>query len=154
MNYKKEFLLSEVPTLLQDLTPDSKRAFGLMSPQHMVEHLIWVTKSSVKDFGPPPKEFTDPQKGFMKFVNKGAYFLHRPTKDDKDKLASLRMSSLEEAVNEIPAALSRLYNHDKGHTFYNPAMGMLSFEDMEHFHYMHFKYHLQHQFGLGLYRHK
>ena len=151
MNERHKYLTAEVPKLLKELKPDHKRSFGLMSPQHMVEHLIWVTKSSVKDYGPAPEELSEGQKKFMMFVKKGARLYHRPSDKTKDDLKPVRLPDLDTAKGVIPDAISRLYDYDRSHTFYNPMMGVLSFDEMELFHYMHFKYHLQHQYGLGIY---
>ncbi len=151
MSSYQSFLVDEVPVLLKDLDPKHRRRFGLMTAQHMVEHLIWVTKSSVKDFGLPPDQLTEGQKSFMQFVKKGAFLYHRPSNKSQDDLPVLKMSNLEEAVAVIPSAVARIYSFPTDHIFFNPMMGVLTFDEMERFHYMHFKYHLQHQFGLGLY---
>ncbi len=151
MNKYKDYLMKEVPQLLEELKPNHRRRFGLMSAQHMIEHLIWVTKSSVKEYGDPPSELTEGQLNFMKFIEKGAYLYHRPSDKTKDDLPALRMPNLQQAIDTVPEAIDRLYGYSADHVFFNPSMGRLTFSEMERFHYMHFKFHLQHQFGLGLY---
>ena len=42
---RQSFLKEEILPLLATLTADTEPKFGLMTPQHMVEHLIWVTKA-------------------------------------------------------------------------------------------------------------
>ena len=151
MNARKSYLINEVPKLLTSLHADHEPVFGVMTAQHMVEHLIWVTKSSLKDFGPAPENLSEGQLKFMKFVKKGAHLRHRAEKSSMENLADLRMNNLEEAISEIPRAIDRLYSAGESKAFFNPMMGLLTFEEMELFHYKHFKYHLQHQFGLGIY---
>ncbi|MFT6360481.1 MAG: oxepin-CoA hydrolase/3-oxo-5,6-dehydrosuberyl-CoA semialdehyde dehydrogenase, partial [Saprospiraceae bacterium] len=52
---------------------------------------------------------------------------------------------LEEAIAQIPAAVQRFYDFwdaNQAYTPYGSFMGEMSFEDVELFHYMHFRYHL------------
>lgn len=149
MNEHKKYLTERVPELLAQLTNEHKGAFGIMTPHHMVEHLIWVTKSSVKDMGPAPAELTDKQLGFMKFIEKGAHFKHRPSDKKQEDLDPPRSADLATAIAGIPEAVQRLYACPEDRTFYNPMMGKLSFAQMEKFHAGHYKYHLEEQFGLG-----
>lgn len=116
----------------------------------MVEHLVWITKSTAKDYGPAPEEFTESQLGFMNFVKNGAPFRYRHKDIKQEDLEAPRTANLEEAIGLIPEALSRLYSFDTSHVFFNPMMGALSFEQMELFHRKHYEHHLQRQFGLGL----
>jgi oxepin-CoA hydrolase/3-oxo-5,6-dehydrosuberyl-CoA semialdehyde dehydrogenase len=151
MKYK-DFFQSEVPNLVSKLKESSKPSFGLMTAQHMIEHLIWVTKSSIKDMGPAPKELSDGQKGFMQFIDKGAEFKYRPSNKTKDDLPALKYTTFKEAKAELPEAIKRFSKaiiDKKGSTFFNPMMGILSPEQMELFHYKHFKWHLEKQFELN-----
>ena len=149
-NNKKDFLTKKVPELLKQLKPDTEPAFGLMTPQHMVEHLTWAAKSSVKRYGEPTSEPTKGQLGFKRFIEKGAIFQHRPSDRTKADLPALRYASLEEAVSHIPEAVDRFYRHfesNPGYKAFSPMMGELSFEELELFHYQHYRFHLW-QFGL------
>lgn len=147
---RREFLTMQVPQLLTKLTEDSEAKFGLMTPQHMVEHLTWVTKSSLTRASEPEPEMTDSQKFFRKFVDKGAIFKHRPSDKTVADLPALKYTSLKEAIEQIPDAVDRLYQtfeQNPDFKTYNPMMGEFTFEDQELFHYQHFKYHF-YQFGL------
>ncbi len=150
MSKHKEYLLRRVPDLLKELRPDTRPTFGIMSPQHMVEHLVWVTKSSVKTSGTPPSEPTEGQLGFKRFVQKGAHFRYRGSDKKREDLDPPRMADLSEAIALIPEAIQRLYSFDEDHVFYNPMLGSFTFAEMELFHRKHFEHHLQRQFGLGL----
>jgi len=148
---KRDFLLIEFPKLLKNLSPDSKRRFGLMTPQHMVEHLIWAIKSSANKFdgereNPPSKRHL----GFQKFIKNGAILEHKPSDKTAADLPELRYGSLEEAVALIPEAAQRFYDFWNANTAYIPYgtfMGEMPFEDLELFHYNRVKFHLW-QFSL------
>ena len=140
----------EVPKLMAQLKPDTEPRFGLMTPQHMVEHLTLGVKTSVKRYGEPEGTPTDRQLGFKRFIEKGAIFEHRPNNKTKADLPELKYKSLEEALQQIPVAVERFYNHfeaNQDFKAYSAFMGELGFEELELFHYMHFRYHLW-QFGL------
>ena len=147
---KKQYLKEEVPLLLRQLTANAKPAFGLMTPQHMIEHLIMSIKFSTKRKGEPENPPTKGQLGFKRFIANGAVLQHRPSDKTKADLPELRYASLEEAISHIPEAVDRFYTHfenNPGFLSYHPIMGELSFEELELFHYQHYRYHFW-QFGL------
>lgn len=147
---KKEFLTKEFPRLLGNLNPDTTPNFGLMTPQHMVEHLTMVIKTSVKRYGDPIVPPTKGQLGFKKFIQKGAVMKHFPSDKTKDDLPELRYATLDEALAQIPIAVERFYAHYEAHPVfisYSRMAGELNFEELELLHYMHTRYHLW-QFGL------
>jgi len=148
MTNHRQYLTDVVPLLLDQLTEDHEPTFGVMTAQHMLEHLIWVAKSSVKEFGPAPEEYTEGQQKFMKFVEHGAAFKVYPPKKTREELDPTRMPDLASAKAVIPDAINRLYHHEGDHVFFNPMMGSLSFEQMELFQAKHFEWHLEKQFGL------
>ncbi|MDW3652511.1 MAG: hypothetical protein R8P61_35870 [Bacteroidia bacterium] len=144
----KDFLSTELSSLLQKLSKDSKPSFGIMTAQHMVEHLTWIIKSSVKNYGEAPEEPSKGQLKFKQFIANGAVFKHFP-KDDAE-VGKLKYASLEEALEQIPFAIQRFYDFfeaNPDHIPFNPIMGSLSFAELELFHYQHCRYHLW-QFGL------
>lgn len=147
---KKEFLTQRVPELLKKLSPDTEPSFGLMTPQHMIEHLTWAVKSSIKRNGDPTEPPNARQLGFKKFIENGAILKHRPSDKTKADLPALKYSSLEEALAHIPEAVNRFYEHfenNPGFVAYSPFMGELTFEELELFHFQHYRFHLW-QFGL------
>ncbi|MEL6717081.1 MAG: hypothetical protein AAFP82_00020 [Bacteroidota bacterium] len=147
---KKQFLVEDISSLLKELKVDTEPAFGLMTSQHMVEHLIWIFKTSVKDHGQPTGEPTKGQLWFKKFIANGAVLKHYPSDKTKADLPSLKYESLERALVELPVAVKRFYDYFEANPTliaYHPRMGSLSFEELELFHYMHCRYHCW-QFGL------
>lgn len=149
-NNKKQFLRKELPELLKKLEANTKANFGLMTPQHMIEHIAMVVKTSVKRSGEPENPPTPKQLGFQKFIAKGAVFKHYPSDKTKADLPALKYASLEEAIAQVPVATERFYAHfeaQPGAKCYNPFFGELDFEQLELFHYQHLRYHCW-QFGL------
>ena len=123
----------------------------MMTPQHMVEHLTWAIKVTAKKYeGERETQPNRKQAGFQKFIQSGAVLQHRPSDKTKADLPPLKYSSLEEAISFIPEAVQRFYNFWDANPDYIPYssfMGEMPFEDLELFHYMHFRFHLW-QFGL------
>lgn len=148
---KKDFLVNEMPKLLENLKDQTEGNFGLMTPQHMVEHLTWVMKATAKKHeGERENPANERQLGFQKFIQKGAVLKHRPSDKTKADLPELKYASLEEALSHLPEAVQRFYDFWETNPDYVPYgsfMGEMPFEDLEMFHYMHFRYHLW-QFGL------
>jgi len=144
----KVFLTQQVPQMLGHLKADTEPGWGMMTAQHMLEHLAKITKSSIKSYGVPPAEPTEGQVKFKAFVNNGIPFRKNDSK--KGKLDDLYYKTLEEAKAAVIEAVNRFYN-----TFeetpdlqpYNPIMGALSFEELQSFHERHFRHHFE-QFGL------
>lgn len=142
------FLTEALPKQLRELSPDQAPNFGLMSPHHMVEHLIFVTKSMMKRRGEPEAEMNKSQLYFRKFIDNGCPFEHRPKEDAA--LNDIRTANLEEAIQALESANSAFYDlweKDAQFKSYNPMTGELSLVDIELFNYQHGRWHL-HQFGL------
>jgi len=72
----KDFLVNEVPELFKNLKEDTKPSFGIMTPQHMVEHLTWITKVTTTRKGVPEGEPLENK--MQKFFDKGCIFKHMP----------------------------------------------------------------------------
>jgi len=147
---KKAFLMSEVLPLLKTLPADREPNFGLMTPQHMVEHLAYTLKNCVRRVGEVENPPTKGQLGFQKFIAKGAIMEHRPKGKTKADLPPLKYDNIEDAIAQVEIAIHRFYNHfDSQPDFkcYNAFFGELGFEELEVFNFMHYRYHLW-QFGL------
>ena len=95
---------------------------------------------------PPNKR----QLGFQKFIQKGAPIEHRPSDKTAADLPPLKYNSLEEAIPHLSNGVQRFYDYwdaNQDHTPYVSFIGEISFEGLELFHFMHFRFHLW-QFGL------
>ena len=146
----QKFLTVEMPQRLSKLKEDSLPKFGLMTPQHMVEHLILMTKMAIRIYGQAPETPTEGQLKFKKFIEKGAHFEYRPSDKTAVDLPKLKYGSLQEAIDSYPQGINGFYTHyeaDPGFLSFNPFQGNLGYEDLEFLHARHFEYHLG-QFGL------
>ncbi|MBT8221218.1 MAG: DUF1569 domain-containing protein [Bacteroidia bacterium] len=145
----RTFLIEEVPKRLTKLKEDTPAKFGIMTPQHMVEHLILTAKICTKRYGTPSDPPSVGQQKFKRFIQEGANFEHRPGKTSAD-LPKLKYASLKEAIDSYPEGVGRFYNHfeaNKEFLCYNEIQGELNYEELELLHYKHFAYHLD-QFGI------
>ena len=146
----KQFLVEEFPSRIEALKTSDQPSFGIMTPQHMVEHLILMAKLSTRQYGDVNSPATEGQIKFKKFIDNGANFEHRPSDKTADDLPKLKYGSLQEAKDDYANAIDRFYNHFEAqpdYLSYNQIQGALGFEDLEFLHYRHFQYHLD-QFGL------
>lgn len=146
INYK-EFLTGKVPEMLKGLRADATPQWGMMTPQHMLEHLAKITKSSVKRYGEPPAEPTEGQLKFKAFANGGEF---RKNETKAGKLEDLHYKSFEEACHAVIDGIERFYKAFEQNPDlqpYNPIMGALSFEELQRFHHKHYLHHFE-QFGL------
>jgi hypothetical protein len=147
---KKDFLTKDVMELLKNLRPDTEPAFGLMTAQHMVEHLSWSLKGCTKRAGEVENPPTKGQLGFQKFIENGAILQHRPSDKTKADLPELRYENLEAAIVQIGIAIERFYSHFEANPdfkSYSKFFGELNFEQLELFNHNHYRYHFW-QFGL------
>lgn len=152
MNLKyKDFLTQELPAQLKTLTGNQEPNFGLMTAHHMVEHLVFVTKSAVKRRGEPSQELSKSQMFFRKFLDNGAIFQYKPKEGiSKADLQDLRTGNMDEAIALLKEANDKfyqLYDSNPDHKSYNDMMGEFNMDDLELFYYQHGRWHL-HQFGI------
>ena len=147
----KEYLLNEIPKLLEELKEDTAPKFGLMTAQHMVEHLTSTIKAVLHRYGEVQNPPTKGQLGFKKFIHeKGAVSEYRPSDKTKADLPELKYATFEEAKAELPKAVKQFYDHFEANPdfkCYNDFLGELDFGELSLFEYMHYRYHF-YQFGL------
>lgn len=148
---KREFLTKTFPDLLHTLSSETIPNFGLMTSQHMVEHLVKALGSATVKFeGERQNPANEQQLGMQKFIQNGSILVHRPSNKTKADLPPLDYTTLQDAVSKIPNAVEKYYAFQDNNPNYIPYasfLGEVSYEDVELFHYMHVKYHLW-QFGL------
>lgn len=148
---KRDFLINEFTPLLKKLSPDTAPNFGLMTSQHMIEHLIGALQSTiVKHEGERENPANENQLGMQKFIRSGSVITHKPSDKTKADLPALTNASLEAAIALVPKAVQDFYDFQDNNPDYKPYafyMGEMLYEEIELFHFMHIKYHLW-QFGL------
>lgn len=150
---KTTFIRETFPQKLAELQSDTKPLWGVMTAQHMVEHLGGAFAMSRGKFNLPlviPEEripkavaWLRSDKPFGKHVNGIGL---KP-----GQLMPLRFADLEEAKEKTTSQIDKFYAFmatlEEGKTFLHPAFGELPAEDWEQFHYKHIYHHLT-QFGL------
>lgn len=139
--------------LLRKLTPETQAVFGIMTPQHMVEHLILLTKLSNGNLQGKLMRSEETaakwKQGLiysdMEFP-KGIRVPHLP----ENTLAELRYENLERAINKLESEVinfEEFYKNDPEKSALHPALGLLNGNEWIVFHNKHFTHHFS-QFGL------
>lgn len=136
---------------LNTLTVDQQSEWGIMTPQHMVEHLIVATKMSNGGLHIPcriPKEMIPKYKAFL-LESDGE--MERGIKaGGMEGLLDLRYSSLEEAINKLESEIDTFHAYFESNPdakIENPVLAEIGYEDWKTFHKKHFTHHFK-QFGL------
>lgn len=148
---KRHFLTHDFLKLLEKLSPNTEANFGLMTPQHMIEHLVGAIESATEKYEDVRENpATAQQLGMQQFIKSGSVITHKPSDKTKADLPPLNYSSLEEAIAHIPKTVQKFYALQDDNPNYIPYasfLGEVPYEDVEFFHFMHIRYHLW-QFGL------
>lgn len=143
----KETLLQRI----QHLSVTTEAQFGILTPQHMVEHLILTVKMSagripIPEFVPNERQLA--QKKALLFTDlpfpKGIKGPGLP-----DTLLDLRFPDLETAKAELIKswdAYQLLFKENPNKQTLHPGFGLLNFDEWERFHAKHNDHHLS-QFG-------
>ena len=138
---------------LKKLKADTPAQFGIMSPQHMVEHLTVTVKIAynriqIPDFEPSEKQKS--QKLALLETNmdfpKGVIAPGMKAGD----LLPLRSSNLAEAKQQLIASITAYNTFFESYpdtTTVHPRFGMLNYKEWEKFHPKHFEHHFK-QFGI------
>jgi oxepin-CoA hydrolase/3-oxo-5,6-dehydrosuberyl-CoA semialdehyde dehydrogenase len=137
---------------LTELKADTKAQFGIMTAQHMIEHLTLTVKLSygrikLAEFEPTEKQLA--QKHALLYTEidfpKGIL-----APEIGQKLLDLRYPDLDTSKNELLNSIDAYNSHfaesPKDMTLH-PRFGRLTHDEWERFHKKHFTHHLG-QFGL------
>lgn len=148
---RDEFFSTVIPNSISHLKSDTKPEWGLMTAQHMFEHLVWVFEMST---GKAEIQCNYPEERCKKL----RIFLHsnRPTPRDfnspvmNNSLPELRYKNLDEAKEVLIVEINYFIdyfreNPDAKHI--NPVFGLIGAEDWHRNHYKHCFHHLL-QFNL------
>lgn len=148
---RERFIRVEVPAFLRGLSPDARPLWGIMSPRHMVEHLIYITGNLVGDR--PVEVFTPAEKlpRYLEFL-RSPYGFMRNFKFPllpREETMPLVFGSLEEAVDGLDTIQDRFFDLVKSPLFTtltHPIYGELNRGDAVLFQFKHVAHHLM-QFG-------
>lgn len=143
-----------IQKLLNGLTENSERKFGMMSPQLMVEHLEEVLRNGfgsleASDFPEIPADKLELLQDWIytdQKIRPGAKY---PLLKEGEEL-QLRFKNLNEAKEKLLETLREFliyYRENPQAEHFHPRFGMLNKEMMELFHRKHFTHHFE-QFNL------
>lgn len=142
----QEFLQQDAGTHLAKLTEDTAADWGIMTPQHMVEHLILVLKVSLEKIPVTlaiPEKYLPKQKAFLMSDRKFKQNLKAPG-IPACSLLPLHYENLSNAKKELFKVIEAFYaffEKQATKTTMHPAFGQLNKEEWEQFHYKHFQHH-------------
>ncbi|TGN29823.1 hypothetical protein [Empedobacter tilapiae] len=142
---------ADVISKLKSLDKNQQPEWGIMTPQHMVEHLIVTTKMSNGSLTIPcrtPKEQIPQYKAFLlesdQEMQKGI------KAGGMEGLLDLRYPSLEAAIDKLENEINQFHFYFENHPnakVVNPVLDEIDYEDWKTFHKKHFTHHFK-QFGL------
>jgi oxepin-CoA hydrolase/3-oxo-5,6-dehydrosuberyl-CoA semialdehyde dehydrogenase len=143
----KTMTQTEIEKSLERLTENSSRLFGIMTPQHMVEHLIITFKLSsgrikIPEFTPNEKQLG--HKHLLLGTNmefpKGIRAPGLP-----EDLLPLRFDSLKTAKEKLLNAIEEFHTHfsdTPSELTLHPRFGKLNYDEWKIFHNKHLTHHL------------
>lgn len=144
--------IESIKNRLGNLTSETPPQFGIMTPQHMIEHLTLTMKLSygrvkIPEFVPNEKQLAQKQALLFSDMTfpKGVKAPGIP-----EQLSDLRYPDLENAKSELIKSLmaySEFFTENPNAQTFHPRFGPLNHEEWERFHTKHFEHHLG-QFGV------
>ncbi|HAH37896.1 MAG TPA: hypothetical protein DEQ87_02020 [Algoriphagus sp.] len=143
---------SKIQSQLQNLSTDTPAQFGIMTPQHMVEHMTITMKLSsgrikLPEFEPNEKQLMQKQALIYTDIEfpKG---VRAP--NSNGELPDLRFPDLETAKEKLVQSVQEYeeaFENNPKFRSIHPRFGYLTFDEWEKFHHKHFKHHFG-QFGI------
>lgn len=147
----KEFLSQELEQLIKSLKVDQKPLWGLMTPQHMLEHLIVTYKLSIGRINVPVMSKEEDFPKLKAYLMKDSPMRRGvPSPTGKNELQPLRYLSLEEAKQKLMAETESFLKFAEEQPEFianHPYGGPMTAEQWLLFHRKHIKHHFI-QFGL------
>lgn len=143
----------EISTVLENLTSSTKPSFGIMSPQHMVEHLAEVVKFSNGKRKSDLMRSTETSIRWKQVLIYTDYEMQpgvRAPFIPENALPDLQYLNLEEAINILSDELTefeKYFENQPDLEVMHPALGLLNYKEWVIFHNKHFAHHFR-QFGL------
>ena len=144
--------MHDITSRLENLTEKSERRFGIMTPQHMIEHLILTVKLSygrikLPDFEPNEKQLMQKQALIYSDIS---FPMGVKAPGLNDNLLDLRFPDLTTAKEELLKSIndySVFFEKNPNEQTTHPRFGKLTYSEWELFHQKHFGHHLG-QFGV------
>ena len=147
-----EYSISNIENILNGLLSDTRPHWGILSPQHMIEHLEYFNQVAL---GSIKIDFITPAHRLEKYTE-SLYNYRRMPKSyqleilKKGETEDLRFDSFEKAKEAFLTSLAEVeakFNSDPGFKAFNPTFGMLNRYEWQLYCQKHFQHHFE-QFGL------
>ncbi|WP_291100054.1 MULTISPECIES: hypothetical protein [unclassified Empedobacter] len=143
----KASLISKLKSLKVDQQPE----WGIMTPQHMVEHLIVTTKISNGGLTVPCRIPAEQIPQYKSFLLESDHEMQKGIKaNGMEGLLDLRYHSLEAAIEKLEQEIDKFnsyFTENPDAKIVNPVLNDIGYEDWKTFHKKHFTHHFK-QFGL------
>ncbi|WP_298775948.1 hypothetical protein [uncultured Empedobacter sp.] len=143
----KENLISKLKTLKIDQQPE----WGIMTPQHMVEHLIVTTKLSNGGLSVPCRIPVEQIPQYKAFLLESDQEMQKGIKaNGMEGLLDLRYPSLEASIEKLEEEIDKFntyFENNPDAKITNPVLAEIGYEDWKTFHKKHYTHHFK-QFGL------
>ncbi len=152
MSNYTSFLQKEQFELLTHLHHNTTPHWGIMSAQHMVEHLgslyvFTLEKTKLKAFFSPEKL----KRNYLYLIQNKQAFHKNIRLPGLEQPLPLRYNSLAESIDALNNLVHGFYAYflnEPSKKTIHPAVGLLSFSEWEYIHYAHSHHHL-YQFNLS-----
>jgi hypothetical protein len=150
MSDKKEFLLN-TPALLRTLDPNQRPIWGLMSPQHLVEHIVgaWrISNGRAQVKCVFQGEELEKRRAFLFSDAEYARNITNPVTGNG--LPPLRKTDLEASIVQLEAEMHAFFEYhtqNPNAIEMHPAFGALDYQGWIDFQYKHMRHHMM-QFEL------
>ena len=143
---------TELKQKLAMLNEDTEASFGIMTPQHMVEHLTVTVKLSSGRISYPAFTPSEKQLGYKEALLNTDLEFPKGIKAPGlgDQLMPLKYENLEQAKEGLIKSLEEydsFFKENPTAQTTHPRFGFLTFEEWELFHPKHFKHHFS-QFNI------
>jgi oxepin-CoA hydrolase/3-oxo-5,6-dehydrosuberyl-CoA semialdehyde dehydrogenase len=147
-----DYSIPKVEELLPGLTEDTKPKWGIMSAQHMVEHIEFFHQVAMRKI---EVEMVTPENRLEKYTESLYNYRKMPKNYDlpilkKGETEDLRYGSLDEAKSALINSLNEIeeaYKNEPSFTAMNPTFGELNHYEWKLYCRKHIQHHFE-QFGL------
>ncbi|HEX6983312.1 MAG TPA: DinB family protein [Balneolaceae bacterium] len=147
---RHKFFTGILPVAIESIEKDTNPAWGKMSSQHMIEHLLEAFEISTGKLQVQCRISAESQRKFKAFLHTSRPMpkgFRNPLTGSR--LPALKYGSLEEAVERLNAEVQNFFAFCKEKPeakCVNPTFGELNVEEWQKFHFKHCLHHLS-QFG-------
>jgi hypothetical protein len=136
---------------LKTLKENQQPVWGIMTPQHMVEHLIVATKMSNGGLTIPCRLPEDQIPKYKAYLLESDQEMQKGIKaGGMEGLLDLRYPSLEAAIEKLESEIDKFHAYFEAHPdakIVNPVVAEIGYSDWKIFHKKHYTHHFK-QFGL------